>query len=193
MAYRVPEVLSRSLAALARPGDAVRGAVPLDELRMLDGDVGGPLLEVVDRIATLPHDALHQVARFRYRSRRIVDEARLRFLPLLDVALARIVRKRPELELVVTLLTLRELAFGLATTAGLLQLAVVLRAEAILQRARSTRAHRAPHHSDNDDRCHDGNRDPDPRIHVGSFRLLGKTEGLEEGCRAPDVRNSGSA
>src|SRR3954464_9812809 len=157
---------------------------------MLDGDIGRPLLEVVDRVATIPHDALHQVVRFRYRSRRIVDEARLRRLPLLAVAPARIVRQRPELELFVTLLTLRELAFGLPATAGLLQLAVVLRAEAILQRARPTRAQRAPQHPDNDDRGHDGNRDPDPRIHVGSFRLLGKTEGGRGGYPAPDVRNS---
>src|SRR6185312_7893128 len=101
--------------------NAVCGAVPLDELRVLDGDVGRPLLEVVDRIATISHDALHQVVGLRHRARRIVDEARLRRLPLLDIALARIVRQRSKLELVVTPLTLCELAFGLPATAGLLQ------------------------------------------------------------------------
>ena len=60
----VPEILRRSLATLTRAGDAVRGPVLLDELGMLDRDVGGPLLEVVDRVPTVPHHPLNEIVGF---------------------------------------------------------------------------------------------------------------------------------
>ncbi len=61
MAYRVPEILRRSLATLTRAGDAVGCPKLLDELGVLDRDVGRPLLEVVHRVATIPHHALNEV------------------------------------------------------------------------------------------------------------------------------------
>ena len=64
VAYRVAEVLRRRFALLTRPGDAVRGSVLLDELGMLDRDVGHPLLEVVHRVATIPHHPLNEIVSF---------------------------------------------------------------------------------------------------------------------------------
>jgi hypothetical protein len=55
-------------------------------------------------------------------------------LPLLQIALARMLRQRLELELVVAPLTLGELTFGLTATPGLVDGAVVLPAELVLQR-----------------------------------------------------------
>ena len=45
-------------------GDAVGGPVLLDEVGMLDRDVSCPLVEVVDRVATIPHHTLHELVCF---------------------------------------------------------------------------------------------------------------------------------
>ena len=95
-------------------GQPVGLAIGLDDPRVVDGDVGGALVEVVDRIAAVLHDGLDQHVRLSRGPFRIVDEARLHALPLADVALSRSGRERRDLELSAALGAGRELGLGLA-------------------------------------------------------------------------------
>jgi hypothetical protein len=63
-----------------------------------------------------------------------------------------------------------ELLLGLPTTTGLVDCAVVLTTEPVLQRTRPSRPQGDRQDSENDDRDDYCNHDPDPRIHLDSFR-----------------------
>ena len=76
MDHRLAQVLGAG--ALSRAVDRVRRAVVLDDLGMVDGDVGRLLLEVLDGVAALAHDLGEQRVRVGQRRRRLVDELRLR-------------------------------------------------------------------------------------------------------------------
>ena len=104
MTNGVAKILGRGLAPLACPGDACRGAVLLDDVRMRDGDLADALVEVLGRIAALLHHLLHEQVGFDDGALRIVDEARLRRLPAPRVAVARLRRQRPDVELLMPLL-----------------------------------------------------------------------------------------
>src|SRR6266508_6831638 len=56
--HRLPEVLRRAVAERARPGEAVAEAIVLDDLRVVDRNVGRALLEVVHRVAPVGHHGL---------------------------------------------------------------------------------------------------------------------------------------
>lgn len=90
MAHRLAEVLGRVAAAVrACLREPVSLAVVLDHLRMVDGDVGGALLEVVDRVAALGPHRLDQAVGASDCAVRVVDELSLDALPALQVAVAR--------------------------------------------------------------------------------------------------------
>src|SRR5207247_992733 len=127
--HRLTEILRRGLAALVRLRDAVRGAVPLDELRMLDGDVRRPLLEVVRRVAAFLHDLLDERVRLDHRTGRVVHELDLRRLPALHVALPRLGCQLADVQRLVTLLPMAQLTLGFTPIARLLDGAVVLASE----------------------------------------------------------------
>src|ERR1700712_1920352 len=61
--------------------DRVRGAVVLHHGRMIDGDVGGASVEVLDRIAALPHPLDPQPVRLTQGIIGIVDEVGLHAAP----------------------------------------------------------------------------------------------------------------
>src|SRR5205085_8480121 len=110
---------------------------------MVDRDVRRPLLEVLDRIAALAHHLLDQRVGLADRAARVVDEAGLRDLPRLDVALPRARDERPDVELRAALLPLGQLGLGLPLGRRLGDGAFVLGPEALLERPRAPRPERA--------------------------------------------------
>src|SRR5262249_16124084 len=91
----------------------------------------------------------------------------------LNVALTGLRREWPDVELVVLLLPIAQLAFRRATAAGVIDRAVVLLSERALQRTRALRAHCAPDDYEDHDRHHDRDPDPDPRTHPRLLPSLG--------------------
>src|SRR2546425_11137880 len=83
-------------------------------------------------------------------------------------------------ELVVTLFALSALLLRLPMAAGLVDRAVVLPAEPVLQRTCPSCARGAHQDHENDDRDDYPDHDPDPRIHLDSFRLPGNRRGRTE-------------
>jgi hypothetical protein len=71
----------RRFAALARQRDGVRGAVVLDDRRMIDGDVRHTLLEVADGEPSRMHELLDESVGFRDRRTRVIHEPRLNGAP----------------------------------------------------------------------------------------------------------------
>lgn len=80
---RLAQVLGVGLAAVVAPRNRVRGPVVLDHRRMVDRNVGRPVLEVADRLAAAQHQFAHQLIGFRQRAFRVVDEAHLQAAPRL--------------------------------------------------------------------------------------------------------------
>ena len=100
---------------------------------MVDGDVRGACLEVLDRIPALGHHGLDQVVRRRDRCARVVDELCLHGLPLRRVPLACRARERPDLELLAPFTPRGELRLGGPLAVRGLERAVVLGAELALE------------------------------------------------------------
>ena len=112
----------------------MRGAVVLDDLRMVDGDVGGALLELVrDGIAAVAHDLHHERVGLADGRSGLVDEAPLRGPPALGVPVARRGLELADLELVAALAALEQLGLSLPAVAALGDRPLVLGAEALLQ------------------------------------------------------------
>src|SRR6266498_1968889 len=104
-------------------------AVVLDDLWMVDRDVGRTGLEVVHRIPALGHHRLDQLVRRRDGGGRAVHELRLNRLPLVRVALPRRARQRPDLELLAPLLARGELGLRGSLVVGRSDRPFVFRAE----------------------------------------------------------------
>lgn len=141
------------------------GTVVLDDRRMIDRDVGGPLLEVVDRAAALAHDLRHEFVRVNDCARGVVDERGLHGLPLTGVPLQCGVCQRNDFELVALSLALCELSFGRPLLTGRGHGAFILWSEPLLESAPplATAHHEGGdqhHHGDHDHR-HDHNPYPD--------------------------------
>jgi hypothetical protein len=67
--------LGADLAVLLREMmDAVSGSVVLDDSRVVDGDVGCLLVEIIDRVAALAHHLSHEPVRVAHCARRMVAE-----------------------------------------------------------------------------------------------------------------------
>src|SRR5687767_12968849 len=96
---------------------------------MVDGDVGRPLIEVVDRIATFTHDVGQKPVRVVQRCRRTVDESGLHLPPAMRVSLKRVARQRTDIELVSVALAANQFLFCRLLLAGLRNGPVVFRAE----------------------------------------------------------------
>ncbi len=153
-----------------RDRDAVRGAVVLDHVGVVDRHELAARVEVVDRVAALAHEVGDEPVGVGHRHLRAVDEARLHVLPLLGVALPRRVAQRAQLELVVPGFPIAQVALGLAASVGTFDGPVVLGPKALLEvmpaaTARSRRDGRNDHQHH-----HDGDDDPDPGVH-GWFPL----------------------
>jgi len=82
--------------------------------RVVDGDVGGLLLEVGDGVAAAVHDLLDEDVRFDERPRGVVHEAGLERLPLGGVAVPLLRRELLDRQAFHASLAFGELAFGRA-------------------------------------------------------------------------------
>src|SRR5215218_3005871 len=155
--HRLAQILGARVARGGPGRDAVRGAVVLDHLRVIDRHVGGALLELVgDRVAALAHDLDDERVGLADGGGGLVDEPPLRGAPALDVAVARAGVELADLELLAALAALLQLGLGLAAVAAaLLDGALVLGAEALLQLLGLPLAHQqdgSDHRGDHDDR-----------------------------------------
>jgi hypothetical protein len=90
MDHRLSQILGRRLSALIGEVKRVAGAVVVDDLRMIDRDIGRPLFELVHRVTAFAHHLGHQPVGLAQRARRLVDEPLLQFAPGVQVALARL-------------------------------------------------------------------------------------------------------
>src|SRR4051794_25964829 len=96
--HRAPQLFGRAVAELGGPCEAVSVAVVLDHLRMVDREVRGALVEVLDGVAPVRHDGLDPPVGLVPRPVRVVDEAGLNALPFGRVALTRSGCERPDVE-----------------------------------------------------------------------------------------------
>jgi hypothetical protein len=140
----------------------VGGAVVVDQVRVVDGDVGGPAVEVVDRVAPLPHDLHHEDVGLGDALGRRVDEVLLDAHPLLGVPGAAVGAERADVQLLPSLLALAELGLGLTPAVGAFDRALVLGTKVVLQLtgalpAGEVEPNRQENQSRDDDRDHHNN------------------------------------
>ena len=150
--HRLAQVLGAGVALRGANGDAVRGAVVLDDHGMVDRHVCSALLEVLgDGVAALAHDLRDERVGLGHRGRRLIDEGPLRRGPALGVALARRGFQFADLELRASVATLGQ--FGLRFTAvpAIGEDASVFGTEILLQLLRSPAAHEQHGEHDHDD------------------------------------------
>jgi hypothetical protein len=79
--HRQAQVFRAGLPRHLPKRDVVGRSVILQNQGMIDGDIGRPLFEVTDGIASHGHHVAQQVVRFCHRTCRAVDEARLDSAP----------------------------------------------------------------------------------------------------------------
>ena len=77
MHHCLAQLLGLGPAALALDGEPVGLAVVVDKPRMVDRDVGRPLLEVADRVAAHLHDHADELVSLPDGALRVVDELSL--------------------------------------------------------------------------------------------------------------------
>jgi hypothetical protein len=135
--HRLTQLLGTGLSVCRPDRDPVGRSIVLDYYRMVHGYVGGPLIEVVvDRVATVVHDSLHELIGLANRLYRLIDEVALSRGPLGQVPLAGGGIERPNLELTDSLTAIGQLLLGGALVTPLRHDAAVLRPELILQSPR---------------------------------------------------------
>src|SRR5215211_9031651 len=86
----------------------VRGTIVLHDLRVVDGDVGDSLVELVHWISTLAHDVSDKPIRLGHRPRWLIYETGLNVAPRLEIPLARLWRERDNVETFALLLPARQ-------------------------------------------------------------------------------------
>ena len=84
--HRLSQVFCAGLACAVPQCNVVRGTIVIDDDWIIDGQVCCPLFELSNRISTRLHHVGDQVVGNCHRSSRIVDEARLHFIPAHRVA-----------------------------------------------------------------------------------------------------------
>ena len=159
MQHSPPQILGVGLAAPMAQGYLVRDPVVGHELRVVDGEVGGALVEIADGIAARVHGLADQFVRAADRRARIIDEIGLDHAPPLHVALGFLAAQRPDVEALDALLAISELRLRLARVAVLVDgghvLGAVMRAHllrsAALDDHRAARDDHERRHDDDDD------------------------------------------
>jgi hypothetical protein len=76
------EVFGGGIVGIEADGDGVGGAVGVDDAGMVDGDVGGTLIEVGDGVAASIHERGDELIGLEDGSLGMVDEAGLNGLPV---------------------------------------------------------------------------------------------------------------
>ena len=127
------EVFGGGLVAVEADGDGVGGAVGVDDAGMVDGDVGGPLIEVGYGIAASVHEGGDELIGFEDGSLRVVDETGLNGLPIGFGAFAFGGGEVAKVEVFDTRLAGLEMGLGAAFGTLLEDGTVVLGAEALAQ------------------------------------------------------------
>ena len=107
--------------------DVVRRAVVLHDVRVVDGDVGAPLVEVVHRVAAVLHDADDQPVGIREGAPRVVDEAALRLVPAASVLLRGVGVERTDVQAARAARACLQLRLAASNVAGVADRPVVLR------------------------------------------------------------------
>jgi len=163
-----PQVLGAGLSGGVTVRDVVRDAVVADQLRVADGKVVGPLLEVGYGVAARLHRLAEQGVGVADRAAGIVDELSLDGAPVVGEAGGFGGAQRPQLEGVHALLAPPKLSLGLALVAGLIDRRAILRAVAVAKplRAALLSVQDGPNDDHNRDRCED---DSEGVVH-GSLR-----------------------
>ena len=113
-----------------RLGDVVRGAVVLNDLGVVDRDVGRALLEVGHRVPALIHDLGHEPVGVADRRGRVIDEPCLDGPPTGAEPRASVGLERVDRQLLDALLPLRERRLRAALAPVLVDRPGVLRPEA---------------------------------------------------------------
>jgi hypothetical protein len=87
------------LPSILGNGDAMRLAVGLRDVGMVDRDVGDALVELVDRVPRFAHHAQHKAIRLHNRVPRFVHEFLLQGVPLVAVPAGGLSGQRRHVEL----------------------------------------------------------------------------------------------
>jgi hypothetical protein len=113
--------------------DFMPGPIVLHDLGVIDGDVGGALIEILHWVAASGHDSRDQPVRLVDGRIRIVDELKLDHVPGLLEPVSFIRKERTNLVSLDAFLELPEPVFGFEPAALFLNCPVILRAELALQ------------------------------------------------------------
>ncbi|SRR5579871_570772 len=130
MHHGAAEILGTGLAATMTKGDVVAGTVIFDDIGIIDGKIGGTLLEVGQGIAARLHGLPNQAVSYGHSATRIVDKLGLDFVP--SVGEAGLVRRgeRAKLKFFSPPGAKLKNAFSFANIAFLTHHAIVFRTEA---------------------------------------------------------------
>src|ERR1700761_4978053 len=98
--------------------DSVSGPVVVDDLRMVNGDICGPTVEIIDGVTTFAHHLGHQTIGGAHSAYRVVHETGFDLLPPGAEIRQRAGRERHDLELVMLAFPRREFAHRTFLTTG---------------------------------------------------------------------------
>ncbi len=93
-----PQFLGAGLAALAALHQRLCGPIVLDHVRMIDGDVIGSSLEVLDWITACGHHLRHQIVGLGHSSVGVIDKACLHPAPFLRECVSLLLSQGMQLE-----------------------------------------------------------------------------------------------
>ena len=165
--HGLSKFVGRGLTAGRFRVDDMRGAVVLYDVRMVDRDQFRLSLEVVDRVAALPHHLCDKLVGVDDGDDWTIDEPALQLLPLGGIPLPSGIAKWANVELVTAIGTVGKITFALATASRRLDAAVVLGTEPVAQRASPHASPRGPERDTGyDDHDCSGDKNPNPSIHV---------------------------
>jgi hypothetical protein len=135
--HRIPQVFGIRFAATFAFGDVVSGAVLINDMWVVNGDVGCALRKVADWITANLHQIGNEAIGFLHGAARIVNESRLIVAPVGLEAVAISGGQRTNRVLLNALGALHQLRFCATTVVRGLQSAVVLRAKLFVKCAGS--------------------------------------------------------
>jgi hypothetical protein len=124
--HRLPQILGRGAAARVILGDVAGSAVVHHYIRVIDGDVLDPLIEVSDRVTARVHHLADEPVRFCDGAFGIVDKARLNAPPLGPEPRGILWRQRSDVKAFHTFLPFLQLRFGFTDIADFANRALVL-------------------------------------------------------------------
>jgi len=110
--HRPSQIFGRRGVSAMSIGDLARRAIVVDDASVVNGEIGGALVEVGDRIAARLHDFLDELVGACDGPSRIVDEHRLHAAPSLTEEVALIGLQRPDLQMLDALLSFDQLFFS---------------------------------------------------------------------------------